>query len=126
MLLNSEADVQDACVILAPRYGARLMRNNSGALPDRRGIPVRFGLGNVSKALNEVWKSADLIGWLACGRFMAVECKAPGWSLFNHKLTPEERAQAAFLLDVAWNGGFAMFCSDPRDLELALAGWTRF
>ena len=120
MRILTEADVQDACVLLAPRYGARLWRNNSGALKDAGGRLVRFGLGNVSAQLNRVWKSSDLIGRTARGRFVAVECKPPGWSILGHRLTDHELAQLAFLMDVAWSGGLATFCSDPRQLEEAL------
>lgn len=114
------ADVQDACVLLAPRYGARLWRNNSGALRDARGRLVRFGLGNVSAELNRLWKSSDLIGHTARGRFVAVECKEEGWTMLGRRWTDRETAQARFLLGVAMAGGLGMFCSDPRQLEEAL------
>lgn len=118
-MLN-EADVQSACLILAPRLGARLHRNNSGAFRDATGRHVRFGLGNISKVINSKFKSHDLIGWTAGGRFVSVECKPEGWSLTNHKLDDRERAQCAWLIAVAWCGGLAMFCSDPAQLEWAL------
>lgn len=43
--------------------GGRLDRNNVGSLPDRRGVPIRFGLANDSAQVNRICKSGDLIGW---------------------------------------------------------------
>lgn len=70
--------------------GGRLDRNNCGSLPDRRGVPVRFGLANDSAKVNEICKSGDLIGWTPTlitpdmvGTFLpvytSVEVKALGW-----------------------------------------------
>lgn len=39
-----------------------LFRNNVGVLVDKTGRPVRYGLANESKVMNEKYKSADLIG----------------------------------------------------------------
>ncbi len=49
----------------------RLFRNNVGELPDRRGIPVRYGL---------LIGSADTIGLVAPrGRMLSLEFKRPGY-----------------------------------------------
>lgn len=104
--------------------GMRLWRNNSGALLDKRGVPVRFGLGNDSKRTNELFKSSDLIGidrtpitldmvGQPRGQFLAFEGKEPGW---QYRGTPREVAQLRFLRVVAAYGGRAMFFTDPDAL----------
>lgn len=104
--------------------GMRLWRNNSGALLDSRGVPVRFGLGNDSKRVNDTFKSSDLIGidrtpitldmvGQPRGQFLAFEGKAPGW---RYTGTPHEVAQFNFMKVVAAYGGRAMFFTDPSAL----------
>jgi hypothetical protein len=75
---GSEARVQSAVRLEAANKGYWLGRNNSGALLDQRGVPVRFGLGNESARVNAVMKSADLIGIGPSGQFVSVEVKRPG------------------------------------------------
>lgn len=118
---TGEAYVQSAVRLEAPKYGVLLMRNNVGALRDERGVPVRYGLLNDSKQLNERIKSADLIGirkllitpahvGQVVGQFTARECKHEGWKWRGDK---HERAQAEFLnLVNAW-GGDARFSCGP-------------
>lgn len=116
--MTSEAWVQSAVRLRAAQLGCTLMRNNSGALRDDTGRLIRYGLGNDSAALNAVMKSADLIGWAADGRFMAVECKPPGW-----RLTPGDKrgqAQARFLDAVKAGGGIGIFATDPSDIDRVL------
>lgn len=60
---GSEARIQSAVRLEAARKGYWLGRNNSGVLMNDRGVPVRFGLGNDSAAVNKVFKTGDLIGW---------------------------------------------------------------
>ena len=50
---HSEAWVQASLRLEASTKGARLWRNNVGALLDDRGIPVRFGLANDNKLVND-------------------------------------------------------------------------
>lgn len=87
--LGSEQRVQSLVRLEAPTKGYWLGRNNSGSLPDRRGVPVRFGLGNDSAAVNKVLKTGDLIGWRSTlitaemvgttlARFASIEVKAEG------------------------------------------------
>ena len=60
---TSEASVQAAVRAEASRRGERVWRNNLGAYTDpASGQFVRYGLANDSKQLNDVIKSADLIG----------------------------------------------------------------
>lgn len=121
---TSEAAVQAAVRLEAARKGVRLFRNNVGALIDARGVPVRYGLANESKQVNDVCKSADLIGWrpvLICpqhvgqviGQFVSRECKRPGW---HYTGDAHEQAQLAWAQLVAAGGGDAAFCAGEGTL----------
>jgi VRR-NUC domain len=100
----TEADLMRSIQIEASARGARLLRNNTGVLPDRRGIPVHFGLAV---------GSSDLIGWVKDGPvaiFAAIEVK-----IGNRKTTPE---QNTFLAAVRAAGGRA---GVARSVEEAMA-----
>lgn len=73
---GSEQRVQSAVRLEAARKGYKLWRNNKGVLLNKLGVPVRFGLANDSKAVSDMWASADLIGWTPNGQFCSVEVKA--------------------------------------------------
>lgn len=112
--VESESGLQALVRLEAGRKGIHLWRNNSGAgyMVDRdrlcsecrdhvRSRLVRWGLANESPALNEILKSADLIGWRprlivdgmvghTIAQFVSRECKKPGW---HYTGTPEEVAQ---------------------------------
>lgn len=88
--------------------GARLFRNNVGTLQDIRGQYVRYGL---------CIGSADLIGWLHGGRFLAVEVKRPGG-----KPTKE---QAAFLAAVNASGGLGILARSVEDFTRGISGNSR-
>ena len=116
---TSEAAVQSVVRLEAARKGVRLFRNNVGALVDSRGVPVRFGLANDSKQLNEVMKSADLIGWrpllieprhvgTVVAQFVSREVKAVGW---HYTGADREPAQLAWAQLVTSGGGDAAFCT---------------
>lgn len=116
---TSEAAVQAAVRLEAARKGVRLFRNNVGALIDSRGIPVRYGLANESKQVNDVMKSADLIGWRpvligpqhvgqVIGQFVSREVKAVGW---HYTGSDREPAQLAWAQLVTAGGGDAAFCA---------------
>lgn len=103
-----------------------LYRNNSGALPDKTGQLVRFGLGNDSQQLNKVWKSPDSVGGTRItitpemvGRTFLVltgfEDKRPGW-----KLLPSDargHAQHACIMDWRNAGGIAGFITEPEHID---------
>lgn len=121
---DSEAAVQSAVRLEAAAKGVRLFRNNVGALKDTRGVPVRYGLANDSKQLNEVIKSGDLVGWrpvligpahvgTTIAQFVSRECKEPGW-----RYTGEGRevAQLAWAELVTVGGGDAAFCTGTGTL----------
>jgi hypothetical protein len=86
--------------------GIYCWRNNSGALIDRRGIPVRFGKVG----------SADILGIAKDGKLLAVEVKRPSMS---YKPTP---AQIDFLTAIKKNGGYAGIATSIADVERILNG----
>ena len=115
----TEAWSQSMVRLEAPRFGIWLGRNNVGALLDKRGVPVRFGLANESKQQNEVMKSGDLIGirpvvvtasMVGCtiGQFVSRECKRPGWVFRGDA---HETAQANWAALVIKYGGDAKFAT---------------
>ena len=123
---KSEAWAQSSVRLEASQKGCHLFRNNVGALKDKTGRLVRYGLGNDSQALNDVLKSSDLIGWRpvlitpahvghTVAQFLAREVKEPG-----HQVTPDtdehERAQLAFLNLVNASGGDGAFATGPGTL----------
>ena len=121
---TSEAAVQAAVRLEAARKGVRLFRNNVGVLMDATGRPVRYGLANESKQVNDVCKSADLIGWRPVligpqhvgqiiGQFVSRECKRPGWHYTGNE---HEQAQLAWAQLVAAGGGDAAFCAGEGTL----------
>ena len=103
--IQSEADISRLIQLAASGRGARLLRNNVGALKDDRGVHVRFGL---------CAGSSDLIGWTHDGRFLAVEIKLPG----KHPT----REQASFIEAVLAAGGRAGVARSVEDLERILEG----
>lgn len=116
----SEAALQAKLRLEAAQRGAALWRNNSGACLDQNGRMIRYGLGNDSKKLNNVWKSADLIGITptvvtpdmvgqTLGVFTAIEVKAPGWKFTG---SDREQAQQRFLTDVTGLGGIGRFVAN--------------
>lgn len=121
---TSEAAVQAAVRLEAAHKGVRLFRNNVGALIDSRGVPVRYGLANESKQVNEVMKSADLIGWRpvvigpqhvgqCLALFVSRECKHPTW---HYTGGDREPAQLAWAQLVTAGGGDAAFCTGTGTL----------
>lgn len=121
---DSESRVQAEVRLEAAKKGIKLWRNNVGVLPDARGVPVRYGLANDSKRLNEACKSGDLIGWrpvlitpeyvgTRIAQFVSRECKRSGW---KYKGDVHERAQLKWAEAVVADGGDAQFCSGPGSL----------
>ena len=113
----AESAVQIRVRLEASKVGARLWRNNVGVLQDERGVPLRYGLCNESKAMNSSIKSSDLIGirplivtqamvGMTHGIFTAREVKKQGWTF---KGTPREQAQLKFLEIVNALGGDGKF-----------------
>ena len=121
---TSEDAVKVAVRLEAARKGVRLFRNNVGVLKNDRGVPVRYGLANESKQVNEVMKSADLIGWRpllieqrhvghCVALFVSRECKKVGWRYTGYD---HEQAQLAWAQLVTAGGGDAAFCTGEGTL----------
>lgn len=108
----------------ASRKNCRLWRNNVGVLQDATGRPVRYGLANDSKRLNEKLKSSDAIGWRrvtiephhvgnVIAQFLAREVKESGWVYSG---TAREIAQMNWVRLVIADGGDAAFCTGEGSL----------
>lgn len=119
---GSESRQQSLVMLEAAQKNISLMRNNVGALMDKRGIPVRYGLMNTSHDLNDVVKSGDLIGiepkvitlddvGTTIGRFLSVEMKHEGW-VYNPN-DAHEVAQYRWAKYVIRYGGRAIFATGP-------------
>lgn len=127
--MTSEAAVQQQIRMNIAAHGLDLWRNNTGACEDKTGRVIRYGLMNESHALNQRFKSSDLIGirpmvvtseWVGhtVGVFAAIECKESGW-----KLRPGDargQAQQRFISLVQNNGGFAGFATNVDEARMIL------
>lgn len=111
----SEAAIQSRQRLAAARSGIVLWRNNVGCLSDERGVPLRYGLANESAPMNQMLKSADLIGWRKLivapehvgrpiAQFVSLESKRGDWR-FTGK--GREAAQARWCEIVTEAGGLA-------------------
>lgn len=121
---KSEAWAQSAVRLEASQKGIKLFRNNVGALKDSKGRLVRYGLGNDTPALNDVLKSADLVGIRpvviqphhvghTLGQFVSREIKEPDWQYTG---TGREPAQLAWANLVNAMGGDAAFATGTGSL----------
>lgn len=121
---KSEAWVQSVVRLEASKKGLYLFRNNVGALQDKSGRLVRYGLANDSKEMNETIKSSDLIGWRpveiqphhvghTIAQFVGREVKAPGWQFTG---ADREGAQLTWANLVNRHGGDAAFATGPGTL----------
>ncbi len=121
---KSEAWGLSVVKLEASQKNVRLFRNNSGALQDKGGRLVRFGLGNDSEAFNRVFKSPDLLGWRpelitqqhvgsVVARTVMREGKEPGWQYTGDE---HEAAQLACLNMCNADGGDACFVTGPGTL----------
>lgn len=123
---GSEARQQSLVRLEAARRGdVMLTRNNVGALLDKRGVPVRYGLWNESAQQNEHFKSSDLIGirkrlivqadvGTHIGQFVAREMKEEGW---NFTGDAHEVAQLKCIETINAFGGDARFCTGPGSFD---------
>ncbi|MDZ7904623.1 MAG: hypothetical protein U5N55_01655 [Cypionkella sp.] len=100
-----EADIQAQIMMALSEAGCLIFRNNCGVLPDRRGIPVRFGVGGNG--------GSDLLGICPDGKFLSVEVKTA--------LGQPTDAQLHFIAAVIARGGRAGIARCAQDaLKIAL------
>lgn len=127
--MTPEQKASQAVRIRASAWGLKLFRNNSGVLMNDVGVPVRFGLGNESKKLNQELKSSDFIGWTPLtitpemvGKqvaiFTAIEAKAIGF-IERESYNPNSReyGQDRFIKLVTNAGGLAAFATNNNDVD---------
>lgn len=130
---KGEAWAQSVVRLEASQRGVKLFRNNVGALKDKQGRLVRYGLGNDSEKVNKVLKSGDLIGIRpvvitaqhvghTIGQFVSRECKAPGWQYTG---TDREVAQLNWARLVNACGGDAAFTTGALDIPVNSARLER-
>jgi hypothetical protein len=100
--MTPEGRVKAECLKYLDRCGLFAWNNPTGAAQVRPGKFMHFGKAG----------SADIIGVLPGGRFLAVEVKAKGG-----RLTPE---QSAFLERVRALGGITILARSFRDIDNAL------
>lgn len=121
---QSEAAVQVDCRLKASSIGGRLWRNNVGVAFREDGTPIRYGLCNETKKMNQIIKSSDLIGILpititpvhigmVIGQFWAPEIKEGNWKFTG---TPREVAQLKFQEMVNDLGGVSKFVNNVEQL----------
>lgn len=97
-----ESVVVGSCLALLNLLQIPAWRNNTGALKDKNGRMVRYGLKG----------SADILGIMPDGRFLAIECKRIGG-----KVRPE---QIDFLKMITSHNGVAMIVHNPDEMMEAL------
>lgn len=119
--LKSESRVLSEVRLEAARSDFYMFRNNSGAGKMESGNFVRFGLGNDSKQLNQVFKSGDLVGVKRrlitpemvgshIGQFISREVKHSTWKFSG---TIDEAAQLRWATLINEQGGDARFVTGP-------------
>ena len=97
--MTSEQDILSLIRLALSERGIISWRNNTGALKDKDGRLIRYGLCP---------GSSDIIGIMPDGRFLAIEVKKPG-----KNPTPE---QLNFIEAVRRHGGIASVVHSPEDL----------
>jgi hypothetical protein len=132
-----ESKASQVVRLRATARGSRVFRNNSGVLFNQEGVPIRFGLGNESKKINQEMKTSDFIGWTQItitpemiGKkvavFTAIEAKALGFKV--KKIYPKksrEHAQNKFITIVNNAGGIAGFASCDADTDVIYNEFNR-
>lgn len=127
--MTSEAAIQQAIRLDIARSGIDLWRQNVGACQDQSGRLIRYGLLNESHALNQRFKSSDLVGirpilitadmvGQVVGVFAAIECKASNWTYRPND--EHTQAQQRFIDLVRAAGGFAGFARSVDEARVIL------
>jgi len=102
-----ETNILKLCLMALSQAGCLAWRNNTGALPDRQGRIVRYGLCN---------GSSDIVGLAPDGIFFAVEVKT-----VTGKPTPE---QLTFIAAIRRQGGRAGVARSPEEAVALALGRT--
>lgn len=97
--MTTEQDILSLIRLALSERGIISWRNNTGALKDKDGRLIRYGLCP---------GSSDIIGIMPDGRFLAIEVKKPG-----KKPTPE---QLNFIEAIRRHGGIAGVVHGVEDL----------
>lgn len=134
--MTPEGKASQAVRVRASTWGLKLFRNQSGALCDKDGRLIRFGLGNESKKLNQELKTGDFVGWTSLvitpemvGKtvpiFTNIEAKAAGFKpRVEYNKNSREYAQNKFNLLVEAAGGMAGFASCENDIDLIIRDYV--
>ena len=97
-MAKSERDIQSQIMMALSKAGCLVWRNNTGVLPNRAGITVRFGL---------CVGSSDLIAVAPDGVFVAIEVK--------NAIGQPTTAQLRFIDAVRAHGGRAGIARSAED-----------
>lgn len=131
-MATPESKASQEVKLRASDWGCKLFRNNSGALFNDQGVPVRYGLGNISKKFNAKVKSSDEIGWTPVlitsemvGKsipvFTAFENKTPKFKIKeSYREGSRESAQLKFINIVKSANGIAAFTRSADDVDHTL------
>jgi hypothetical protein len=109
---SDEAKVQNDIRLALGAGGARLWRNNTGALKDSTGRLVRYGLCPGSSdliGLRQVTITPDMVGQ-QLAVFVAIEVKHQG------RLTPQQQAFLTMVQQAGGLAGVARSVDDARSI----------
>jgi len=116
-MVETESNILARCRLMASKLGMIVWRNNTGALQDKNGRLVRYGLCNGSSdmiGIKTIVVTPAMVG-KTIGVFSAIETKAPG-----KKLRPE---QAAFIEGVRRAGGIAGKAESEDEYARVIYEW---
>lgn len=99
---RSEANVLNDCLVALSASGCLVWRNNTGALPDKNGRIIKFGLCK---------GSSDIIGLCADGKFLAIECKNA-----SGRATPEQKRFISAVITAGGRAGIARSAKEAVDI----------
>ena len=135
-MATPEAIASQEVKLRASDWGCKLFRNNSGALPNVDGVPVRYGLGNISKKHNAKIKSSDEIGYTPVlitqemvgkkiGVFTAFENKTDKFKIKSeYNEGSREAAQLKFINIIKDAHGIAGFTRSAADVDKILEDYV--
>lgn len=137
-MATPEAKSSQEVKLRASKWGCRLYRNNSGMLFNRDGVPVRYGLGNISKKHNAHIKSSDEIGLTPIlitqemvGKkipvFTAIEIKTDKFHMKDsYRDGSREAAQLKFINIIKELNGIAGFARNANDVDRMIEEYVQW